>query len=70
MKEKIDTEHGRKTYSKRMGMVEPVFATINFHKGMKRFMLRGIQKVNLQWMLYCTVHNITKINNRKWALAG
>ena len=69
MKDKIDTIHGRRTYSKRMGIVEPVFATINFHKGMKRFLLRGIKKVNAQWLLFCTIHNITKISTRKWALA-
>ena len=69
MKDKIDTIHGRRTYSRRMGIVEPVFATINFHKGMKRFLLRGIKKVNAQWLLFCTIHNITKISTRKWALA-
>lgn len=60
MIEKIDTPYGRKMYSKRMGIIEPVFANIRYCKGMNRFTLRGKEKVNIQWMLYCCVHNIEK----------
>lgn len=63
MKQKIDTPHGRKTYSKRLGIVEPVFGNIRTCKKMDRFTLRGQLKVNIQWMLYCLVHNIEKIAN-------
>jgi hypothetical protein len=28
---------------------------------LKRFSLRGTAKVNTQWMLYCLVHNIGKV---------
>jgi transposase len=61
MKQKIDTPEGRKQYSKRLGIVEPVFANIRECKGMDRFTLRGRRKVNIQWMLYCLVHNLGKI---------
>ena len=30
---------------------------------MDRFTLRGKIKVNIQWLLYCMVHNIGKIAN-------
>ena len=63
MKEKIDTPEGRKTYSKRLGIVEPVFGNIRACKKMNRFTLRGKIKVNTQWTLYCIVHNIEKICN-------
>lgn len=63
MKEKIDTPEGRKMYSKRLGIVEPVFGNIRANKGMDRFTLRGKTKVNIQWLLYCIVHNIEKICN-------
>ena len=63
MKNKIDTEKGRKIYSKRMSIVEPVFGNIRWAKGLSRFTLRGKRKVNVQWLLYCTVHNIEKILN-------
>ncbi len=41
-------------------------------KGMNRFTLRGRLKVNIQWMLYCLVHNIGKIANFgvSYAMAG
>lgn len=63
MVKKIDTDKGRKVYSKRMSIVEPVFGNIRWAKGLTRFTLRGKQKVNVQWLLYCTVHNIEKILN-------
>jgi hypothetical protein len=63
MKEKIDTPEGRKTYSKRIGIVEPVFGNIRACKKMDRFTLRGRVKVGIQWKLYCLVHNIEKILN-------
>ncbi|MDY6861481.1 MAG: transposase [Thermodesulfobacteriota bacterium] len=63
MKQKVDTPEGRRTYSKRLGIVEPVFGNIRTYKRMGRFTLRGRIKVNIQWMLYCLVHNIEKIIN-------
>lgn len=61
MKQKIDTPEGRAKYSKRLGIVEPVFGNIRAQKRMDRFTLRGRPKVNIQWRLYCMVHNIEKI---------
>lgn len=61
MKRKIDTERGRYEYGRRLGTVEPVFANIGHARGLKRFTLRGAGKVNTQWMLYCLVHNIGKL---------
>jgi transposase len=61
MIKKIDTPEGRKIYSRRMKIVEPVFANIRTHKRLDRFTLRGRIEVNIQWLLYCIVHNIGKI---------
>jgi transposase len=61
MKDKIDTEDGRRTYSKRLGIIEPVFGNLRACKKMDRFTLRGRIEVNIQWMLYCVVHNIEKV---------
>jgi transposase len=63
MIEKVDSEKGRKIYPQRMAIVEPVFANIRSQKRMDRFTLRGKIKVNIQWMIYCMVHNIEKISN-------
>ncbi len=61
MIKKIETEEGRKEYNKRIGIIEPVFGNMRTCKGMNRFTLRGKTKVNIQWLLYCMVHNIGKI---------
>jgi len=58
---KIDSEDGRRIYPQRLAVVEPVFANITTHKRMDRFTLRGKIRVDIQWMLYCMVHNIGKI---------
>ncbi|MBM4148322.1 MAG: IS1182 family transposase [Lentisphaerae bacterium] len=72
MKAKIDTPEGRRIYSRRLSTVEPVFANVRAQKRMDRFTLRGRLKVNIQWMLYCMVHNMEKIVNfgESYAMAG
>lgn len=62
MKRKIDTPEGRYHYSRRMGIVEPVFGHITSTLGLDRFSLRGNVKVDIQWKLYCMVHNLLKIH--------
>jgi len=60
MRAKIDKPVYRGLYSRRMQIIEPVFANITFFKGMNRFTYRGLKKVNTQWQLYTIVHNIWK----------
>jgi len=62
MKHKIDSIKGRLIYNKRLGTVEPVFGNIRTTLGLDRFSLRGKQKVNIQWILYCMVHNLLKVH--------
>jgi len=62
MKVKINSPVGRQ-YSKRLGAIEPVFCNITVNKGMNKFTLRGQEKVNSQWKMYCLVHNIEKLRN-------
>ena len=62
MKQKIDTPEGRYQYSRRMGIAEPVFANICSTLGLNRFSLRSKKKVDIQWKLYCMVHNLLKIH--------
>ena len=61
MKRAIDSECGRRLYGGRFATVEPVFANIRHNKGLDRFTLRGQQKVDTQWKLFCLVHNIEKL---------
>jgi hypothetical protein len=62
MREKIDTPKYKKLYSNRMKIIEPVFANLEYCKGITRFTLRTQKKVNIQWLLYWMVHNRGKCN--------
>ena len=66
MRRAIDSPHGRRLYSQRIGTVEPVFANLRHNKGLRRLTMRGRAKVNAQWHLYCMVHNIEKLANSGW----
>jgi transposase len=61
MKQKTDSDKGREMIARRFATVEPVFGNIRNNKGLNRFTLRGRQKVDAQWKLYCLVHNIEKL---------
>ena len=63
MKRKIDSIAGRALYSLRVAIAEPPFANIcHIHiMGLNRFTLRGKKKVNIQWNLFCIVHNLKKV---------
>jgi hypothetical protein len=63
MRKKLETEEYKEKYSRRIQIVEPVFANIGYCKGLNRFMHRGKQKVNGQWLLYCIVHKLGKCLN-------
>jgi hypothetical protein len=60
MRKKIDEAKYRALYGRRMQIIEPCFSDMSYCKGMDRFSLRTKIKVNIQWMLYCMVHNIGK----------
>ena len=69
MVEKIETEQGRRIYPQRLAIAEPVFANIRVNKRLDRFTMRGKIKVNIQWLMFCLVHNIEKILNYGLAYA-
>ncbi|NNE62586.1 MAG: transposase [Gammaproteobacteria bacterium] len=61
MQQKIDSDAGRRIYSRRMWTIEPVFGNICSNKRLNRISLRGESKATAQWLLYCMVHNIEKL---------
>jgi hypothetical protein len=60
MRERLNEQECQDQYAYRIQIVEPVFANIVCCKGLDRFTLRGVMKVNGQWLLYCIVHNLGK----------
>jgi transposase len=64
MRTKLDSPHGRRIYSRRQTMVEPVFGHIKGVLGFCQFHLRGLLKVGGEFALVCIAHNVRKIINQ------
>ena len=61
MRRKLQTRRGRQRYALRMQTVEPVFGQIKQGRGFRQFLLRELEKVNGEWSLICTGHNLLKL---------
>ena len=61
MRRKLQTRRGRQRYALRMETVEPVFGQIKAGRGFRHFLLRGLDKVQGEWSLICTGHNLLKL---------
>ena len=61
MRRKLRTKRGRERYALRMETIEPVFGQIKQGRGFRQFLLRGLAKVNREWLLICTGHNLLKL---------
>jgi hypothetical protein len=57
MKTRIDSDIGREVIARRFATVEPVFGNLRHNKGLDCFTLRGREKVDGQWKLYCLMHH-------------
>lgn len=58
---KLRTKCGAAVYTARKGIVEPVLGQIKHARGFRQFLLRGFEKVQSEWSLVCTTHNILKL---------
>ncbi|HEC02711.1 MAG TPA: IS1182 family transposase [Phycisphaerales bacterium] len=70
MARKLRTKKGRETYAKRKSSVEPVFGQIKDGRGIRRFLLRGIEAVRGEWRLICLTHNLLKLFRSTSTLAA
>jgi transposase len=61
MARKLHTKAGAAVYAARKGIVEPVIGQIKQVRGFRQFLLRGFEKVQGEWSLVCTTHNILKL---------
>ena len=61
MERKLRSKAGQAIYALRKTVVEPVFGQIKGARGLDRFRLRGLEKVNGEWTLMATTHNILKL---------
>ena len=61
VRRKLMKKSGRRTYALRKQIVEPVFGQIKSARGLRQFLLRGREKVQGEWSLWCTTHNLRKM---------
>jgi len=61
MRQKLRTAAGRAVYGRRKGLVEPVLGTLKEQRGMKRFRLRGLDKVNIEFTMAAIAFNLTRL---------
>jgi transposase len=58
---KIDSPHGRRTYARRAGAIEPVFAQIKHNRKIRTISRRGLTAADSEWKLICATHNLLKL---------
>jgi len=61
MSRKLHRKVGAAVYARRKAIVEPVIGQIKQARGFRQFLLRGFEKVQSEWSLVCTTHNILKL---------
>jgi transposase len=61
MRKKLKRAGRRSRYRLRKQIVEPVFGQIKQARGFRQFLLRGIEKVQAEWAMICTAHNLIKL---------
>ena len=63
MKERMALEESRERYRLRKHTVEPVFGIVKEVMGFRRFLLRGMEKVEAEWALVTLAYNCKRLNN-------
>jgi hypothetical protein len=61
MSRKLHRKIGAAVYARRKAIVEPVLGQIKHARGFRQFLLRGFEKVQAEWSLVCTTHNVLKL---------
>jgi len=69
-RERLTSEKGLEMRSKRPIEVESVFGNIKGNYGVRRFLLRGMQKVVIEWGLYAIAHNMRKMARKIAVVMG
>jgi hypothetical protein len=68
MRYRLKTPAGRAKYRLRQQTGEPVFGIIKRVMGFRRFLLRGLTKVRLEWTLVSTAYNLKRLHRMATAV--
>jgi len=66
LQRKLRTKSGHKVYARRKVIAEPPFGQIKQARGFRQFLPGGLKRVQEEWSLVCTAHNLLKLH-RAWA---
>jgi transposase len=69
MRHRLQTQAGRALYRLRQQTVEPVFGILKEALGFRRFSLRGLAAVQLEWTLLCLAYNLRRLHRLQVAAA-
>ncbi len=61
MARKLRSKQGSAIYAQRKAIVEPVNGQIKEARGLRRFLLRGLKKVDGEWHLIAATHKLLKL---------
>lgn len=61
MRQRLQTQAGRQAYDQRKATIEPVFGIIKEAMSFRRFSMRGLSKVNLEWKLVSLSYNLKRL---------
>jgi transposase/IS5 family transposase len=61
MRQKLRDPAGRAVYGRRKALVEPVLGSLKEQRGMRRFRLRGLDKVSIEFTLAAIAFNLTRL---------
>ena len=66
LRAKLATPEGQAIYAKRREIVEPVFGQIKQCRGLRQFLMRGLERTRAEWRLVCLTHNLLKLYRSGW----
>jgi transposase len=61
MRRKLRDPAGGMIYARRKAIVEPVNGVLKEQRGMRRFRMKGLRKVAVEWTLATTAYNLTRM---------
>lgn len=61
MRYELRSEAGRALYKMRKAIVEPVFGQLKAARGLRRFVVRGLENVRAEFLLMALTHNLLKL---------
>ena len=59
--DRMQTTEGKEKYTRRIWLVEGVFASIKAWIGLRQFLCRGLDKIRTEWLWACTAFNLAKL---------